>query len=857
MSAALWRFVEWRLRRAVPTHRLNAVLADLSEEHAEHERRDGVMRAGWWLFRESRSLAVSYRTRELQTWLASASQDLRFAARSVRHRPLRFAAAAGMLAVAIGLTTAMFTIVDALVLRPVPFTEAGQLATVLVGGSHGGPSPSQTVFRAWRNSGIFNGVEGATSDVFTIQTDSGELRRFVARVTPGVFDLLGGVRPLAGRLFGPDEGRAGSEDRVLVSEDLWRSAFRADPALVGRSIRIEQRAAIVVGILPSSFHFPDWQTLIWRADAFDAPGTLGPPVYVRFRTDVPRSDALHRATDVAHVADPKGTDGRWAQARDLSDQQVDKQYKQAVPILGIGVVLLFVVLCANVSSFQLAGVTARSREFATRAALGASRSRLVRQALIESALAGAAGIVCGIALAWSLLSLANVWLFDALQLHSLNAATLDLRALFVTSVFGLIATLAASLLPALLGTRVRQQTLQITDRSGTETPRARAAARALLVSQIALSCALLIGATLLARSFVILVNADRGFDIRNILVARVWMPATNTVDQPWRDMAGRRLQEEARAIPSVTLASWSYGTPPMGATSSTGPWLSDAPAAQPLTMDVYQFVVSDDFFSLYGIPIVRGRALESADPPGTVLVGERFAQLLWPGLDPIGRTFKPGKSPKAATVVGVVKEIRYPSLNQELDRPQFYTKFAGLLTNGTLSLKCAGSCPAEELVRQRLAKAVPGVEVYTVKTLESAYAREFARPRAAAGLAIAFAITALIAAATGLFSLLSHVVARRRREFGIRTALGASAAQVSRIVVRDALVVAVVGITLGAGAGAAIARTMRSFLYGVSAADPMAWVSVIIVLAATIALACWHPTRAAIRTNPLMLLRDE
>lgn len=857
MNAGIWRYVEWRLRRAVPVHRVGAILADLSEDYAFREKSDGALRASRWLLRESRSLAVAYRTRDLQTWAASVAQDTRFGVRSVRRRPARFLAAAGMLGLAIGLTTSMFTIVDALILRPVPFNEPGQLATVLVGGAHGGPSPSQSVFEAWRKSGVFAGVEGASSDVVSIETDNGELRRYVARVTPGVFDLLGGVRPLAGRLFGADEGRAGSEDHVLVSESLWRSAFHSDPALIGRTIRVKQRAAVIIGVLPSSFHFPDWETTMWQVDAFDAPQGSGPPVYVRFKADMPRLDALRRATDVAHEADPKGTADRWAQARDLPDQQVDKQYKQAAPILGIGVVLLFVVLCANVSSLQLAGVTARAREFATRAALGASRSRLVRQALIESALAGAAGIACGIGLAWGLLSLANVWLFDALQLHSLNAATLDLRAVLVTSVAGLIATLAASLLPALVGTRVQQQSLQITDRSGTETSRARAAARALLVCQIAFSCALLIGATLLVRSFVTLVNADRGFDNRNILVARIWMPASNTVDQPWRDLAGRTLQDEARAIPGVTFASWSYGTPPAGAATQTGPWLSDAPGAQPLKMEIYQFVVSEDFFSLYGIPIVRGRAFETADPSGTVLVGERFAQLLWPGVDPVGRTFKPGKSPVAATVVGVVKDIRYPSLNPDLDAPQFYTKFAGLLTNGTLSLKCAGACPDTEMVRQRLAKAVPAAEVYTVKTLESTYAREFARPRAAAGLAIAFAVTALIAAATGLFSLLSHIVARRRREFGIRTALGASAVQVTRIVVRDGLVVGLAGIAAGAIAGAAIARAMRSFLFGVGATDPATWISVIGLLILTIAAASWQPARTAIRSNPVMLLRDE
>jgi predicted lysophospholipase L1 biosynthesis ABC-type transport system permease subunit len=231
--------------------------------------------------------------------------------------------------------------------------------------------------------------------------------------------------------------------------------------------------------------------------------------------------------------------------------------------------------------------------------------------------------------------------------------------------------------------------------------------------------------------------------------------------------------------------------------------------------------------------------------------------MLWPGLDPIGRTFrKAGAAGPSVTVIGLVKELRFPSLDKTLDAPQFYVRLQGLLNIGTLSLRCAAGC-TDSLVRQGIERAYPGVDVSNVKTLQSAYAKELARPRAAAALAFVFAITALAAAAAGLFSLVSHAVARRRCEFGIRTALGASAFHVRRLVLREGLGLALAGLGLGTAAALVLARIASSFLFNVTAADPLSWLTVIALLAVTVAMALWHPARSAVRTNPVILLRDE
>jgi predicted permease len=866
MTGRLWRMVEARLRRTLPAHRADAVLTDLAEDYADRRQRTNTWRAALWLILESRSLSVAYRRRELQTWLSAVSQDGRYAVGSLRRRPLRFLAAVSLLAVAIGLTTAMFTVVDALSLRPVPFKAPDQLATLYMASDPsrgGGLPPVMAAFTALRQAHIFAAVEGVWFDVATVQTDAGEVRPSLSRVTPGIFDLLGGVRPLLGRMFDADDGSPGRDDRVLISETLWRESFHGDANVIGRTMTINRQPSVIVGVLPASFRFPNWNTAIWQAADFETPAAADPnvvpSVYVRYPADVPSAEVLRRATTVVRAAHaPYATLSVGASPLIVGER--DRAFEHATPILIGGVVLLFLVLCANVSSLQLAGVTARGREFATRSALGATRGRLVRQAFIESAVAGAGGVALGIGLGAVLVYAAQTWLLDPLSLHTLNAVDIDARTLAVTSVAGLIATLSAGVLPAAIGTQVDAGLSRLASRSATESPRARAAARVLLVCQIALSCTLLVAAVLSVRSFVKLVSADRGLDTRNIVVARIDLPESSygADRQPLRDMIKQAVTEQARAIPGVTYAAWSYGTPPSGATRFKGDFTPNVPGMSPVHMEPYVFRVDPDFFRLYEIPILRGRVFQATDPVATALVGERFAATLWPGLDPIGRTFSmAGSRPgPPVTVVGVVKELRFPSLDRTLDAPQFYTRLQGLLNMGTVSLRCSAEC-SETVVRQRLEAAYPGFEVYSVKTLESAYARELARPRASAGVAVAFAITALLAAAAGLFSLLSQVVARRRREFGIRAALGASAAQLRALVVRDGCGLVLIGVTLGSIVSLGLSQVAASFLFNMTTTDPWSWVAVFGALTLTAAAALSQPARAAVTTNPVLLLRDE
>ncbi len=784
------------------------------------------------------------------TWLDSVWQDLRYAVRTLLRRPAVAVAAIGMLALAIGITTAMFTVADALLLRPVPFREPDRLASIWMGNEHGGfTTVSPAVLRAWHDSPAFAAAESAVSDTSLIEVDGTVVARDIARVTPGVFDLLGGVRPIRGRLFNASDVRAGIDDRVLVSEDVWRTVYHADPALVGRTISIDREPLVVVGILPSSFRFPKWNTVIWRAVDVDVRGRLNakerPRAYVRFAPDMPRTDALRVAMEAARAADAANT-GLWPHVQPLAGLVLDPYYQRAVPVLAAGVVLVFFVLCANVTSLLLARMTTRRREFSMRSALGASRRRLIRQAFIESSVLAGTGVVVGLGIAAALISFSRAFLPGAILLRTLHPLNIDLRALAVTSLSGVVATLAAGLLPAWLGTAVNtDETLRVIDRGATETRATRAVTRTLIVGEIALACTLLVGATLLVRSFVNLVNTDRGLDAHDVIVATVTRPPS----------AARAIEEQLRALPGVQRVAWSYGLPPDGGSFSFGSWRSDVPGAPAVDLVVDRYDVGPDFFALYAIALLRGRTFQPSDPRGHVVIGERLARTLWPGLDPIGRSFT--FEQEHFRVIGVVREIHLPTLDASLDRPELYEPFGGNSNYASMSVRCGGSCPDAARVRQRIVAASPGIQVEEVRPVEDAYFEQLAQPRAAAALGFAFAGIAILAAAGGLFSVLSFAVSRRRREFGIRMALGASARQIRQLVLRDGIIVALTGIGIGMAAAAAVARTLASFEYGVKITDPASWLLVIGVLGGTTIAASWRPARQAARVDPVVLLREE
>jgi len=781
--------------------------------------------------------------------------------RRLRARPGLTLAVVAMLGLAIGLTTATFTVADALVWTPVPFRDPGRLTRIAMFDTHGGRTDvAPAVLAAWRRTPAFEAAEGAATATSIVETGRGPIVAASAQVSPGIFALLG-AQPLRGRLFDPTDGRAGTDDRVVISEPLWRSAFGGDPSIVGQRVSIDGARATVIGVMPAAFHFPEWTTALWMPLDFLAP----PPAFadrraqafVRLARGVPLADAMRDATSLARNADAAITAAMRATPLPVARSAGDASYWRALPALAGGVALVFVVLCANVCSLLLARLTARRHEVQLCTALGASRARLFKEVAIEHVLLGLAGVIAGMSVAWLFVTLARVFLPQAFLLRTLHAVDLDPRALLVAAAAGMVATMAAGLLPAWLGTRPDvSSSLSATERTSTETRTSRAVTRSLLIVEIALACTLLVGGSLLLRSFVNLATTDSGVHADGVLMTCISLSAKAFPDRAARMTAVSTLEDAVRALPGVQQVALSYGVPPDGgARHYYDDWLSDAPGARPLTLAVDSYEASTEFFDLYGIPILQGRGFHPDDPDDRAVVGDRFAATMWPGLNPVGHTFRFGR--RQLQVIGVAREIRFPSLEANRDRPEFYERLRDARGSFSINVRCAPQCPAEAVLRQTIADSVPRADVWKVAMVADAYREELARPRATAALASTFAIIAVLAAAGGLFSVLTYAVAGRRREFGIRAAIGASPRQIRRLVYRDAAIVAVAGTMLGIAASAASARAIAALQYGVRAWDPWSWTVVCALLVATTMLAGWRPARVAARVDPVELLRAD
>jgi putative ABC transport system permease protein len=792
--------------------------------------------------------------------------DLRHARRRMASRPLTSLLAVGMLALAVGIATAMFTLVDALLLRPVPFPDADRLARIAMRTDHsvfGAVSPA--VLRAWRDSGMFAAVEGTHKVTSVLETASRTVGRDTAFVTPGMLRVVG-ARPVLGRLFDEVEGRGGVEEIVLVAERLWRNALGGDRAILGSRIRIDGRPVVIVGVLPDTFRFPAWNTEIWRPIDYDAlPASLAgsrPIAHVKFALEIPEGDALRRAAHLAISLEPnigRGDGNVRASRWPLAGLSTSSYLSQATPFLAGGVVLVFLVLCANVCSLLLAQLGARAGEFGICAALGASRARLLRQAGTEALLLGGAGIVVGVGAAWLLLAAARSWLPESFLMQTLNPIDLDPRALLAASASGVAAILVAGLVPAWIGTRLgaaESARLRAESRGATESRLGRRFTRGLVVSEIALSCTLLLGTALLVTSFVRLASVERGLDAKGVVTA--WLATRPAPEGGSAGLAtpAAAIDAAIRTLPGVVKVVVSESTPPEGGDLHFGSrWLPDTPGANALDLGaVSDFSVSREFFDLYRIRLVRGRSFEAGEDPSHVVVGEQFALLMWPGLEPTGRSFTFEK--QRFEVVGVVNEIRYPSLEAGQDGPEFYRQSTPAGGQLRVSFRCDPVCPNLAIVRQKLLAVSDVRRIYTLGHLEDSYLGELSRPKAAAALATVFAGIGLLAAAGGLFSVLSYATARRRREFGIRASLGARPIELHRLVFAEGLRLALAGAALGGAAGWLLARALTSVLYQVTMADPAIWAAVFLLIALTTVLASWLPARRAAGVNPVELLRE-
>ncbi len=563
IQRALWRVIEWRVRRSAPAHSLT-ILGDLSEDFARRRASSSALASALWLLRETRSVTRAYRAHRHRTRLM-LGDDVRQAWKRLMSRPATPLLCALLLALATGLSTAMFSVVDALLLQPVPFKNAERLVKQTLHRSE------PDVMEEWRASGMFERVEAARLGPFTIQLEDGAAWRGTW-ITPGTLDLLG-VRPAHGRML---TSPVGPVPEVLLSDAMWAAAFGRDRTVLGRRILLAKVPAVVVGIMPASFQFPNSATVAWASFEPSAADVAPVTIFGRLRPGIPLSDADARTADIARRLAYISRSYRGVPPFErMGDEPLGILTRRALWLLFGGVAMVFLVLCANVNSLLLARLASRRREFGVCAALGAARGRLIRQTMAEHGFIGIAGVAGGLGVAWLLVSRVP----PAFLGQTLNPIDIDLRALTAASAIGFIAVMGAGLLPAWLGTRSDpMESLRRAGSSAAEGTGRGKAGMLLVVSEIALACSLLVGSAFLLQSFRNLVDADRGLDAAGVMHLRLSLREIAPVDPVRARVAreetlrhvqtarGQVVEAVATALsqwPSVGAVSFSQELPPV------------------------------------------------------------------------------------------------------------------------------------------------------------------------------------------------------------------------------------------------------------------------------------------------------
>jgi predicted permease len=813
--------------------------------------------------------------------LDSIAKDARFALRALRRSPGFSAAVVLTLALGIGASTSIFSIVHGVLLRPLPYAEPGRLVRIFEhsprGDDHNLVSPGN--YTSWREQARSFSVMGAHRGPYDISlVGAGEpVPVTTADITPSVMRVLG-VRAASGRAF-TMEDESGDGRSVMLSHGLWQRRFGADSAVIGRRITLDDAPYTVVGVMPAEFEYPAAGVDVWRpvtADVFDPNERRSHNWHVIARL-APGATLGTAAAEMRAIAGGLATEypqfmtGWGANVVSLGDDLV-AGVRPLLTVLLAGATLLLLVACANIANLLLARAVGRRREMALRGALGAGRGRLVRQLLTESVVVAVIGGALGVAAAWlmtrGLVSLAPE------DIPRLSAVRIDTTVL----AYALGTTLASGLLfglaPAVrlsTGGRATGQSLHAVLRASDERAGGarRGPARAiLLVAELAVSLVLLVGAGLLLRSAYRLAVVDYGYRPDGLVTAALDLPRARYDSTRKHVEFYEGLMDRVRQSPRVTgVAGTSEYLATSGAMTfsfaiegrpSTNP--SGREDAQPLR------VVTPDYFRVMGIPLRRGRAFEPRDragAPDVAIVNDSLARLLWPDADPVGsRISFVGASGPWLEVVGIVGDTRTNAADQA-PAPALFMPHAQKdwhwMSWMTLVVRTDDAVSAEAIggaVRAAVWQTDPQLPIHRVATVRELYRDSVARRRFATVLTGAFAAAALLLGMIGMYGVLSYAVLQRRREFGIRIALGAQASQVTGVVVREALAVAGIAVAVGTAAALLLTPLLRDLLFEVSATDPTVFAVVAVLVGGVAVLAAWIPARRATRIDPAATIRE-
>jgi len=811
--------------------------------------------------------------------------DVRYGLRMLSKSPGFTFIAVFALALGIGANTTIFSLINGLLLRPlVGVNEPERLVAVYTSdyssGLYGSSSyPDYADFRD--EAKAFEGLAAYTDAVASLTGDDEPQRLRGESVTGNFFKVLG-VRAAAGRTLVPEDERTASGNPVVViSHNLWQRRFNSDPSLVGRTITLDGRAHTVVGIAAENFrglHLgmpPEfWLPMPTPENEPEARGNRGLEIVGRLKADATVEEASAQLKTIfARLAQDfpdtnKGTLDRPDEPRPvtvLQERRTGPQQRKAISTLTgmlmamVGLVLL--IACANVANLLLARASARRREIAIRMALGSSRWRLVRQLLTESLCLALLGGLGGLLL--------TLWTSDFLPkfFPAEDAGGLDLsmdwRVLGFTLGLSLLTGILFGLAPALQASRPNLLSALKDDTGATEV---RGFGRfgmrnALVVLQVALSLVLLICAGLFMRSLRAASTADPGFKAENVLLARMELRGAEMKPEQGQ-IFFRQVQEGVSAIPGVRSASLMLVVPVSGGGMRRSVQIEGYEPKPNEDTELNANIVSPNYFATMGIPLVQGREFNTDDAagrPGVIIVNEELARRYFPGQNPLGKRIKTDSEGPYLEIVGVARNAKYRRLREE-PLPFFYTPLAQDYTGRmTLLVRTDGDDPLKVLpaVRSELKSLNKNVTLYGINTLSAHVNEALSADRMIAVLLSVFGGAALLLAAVGLYGVMSYAVARRTHEIGVRMALGAQGSDIMKLILRQGMILVLVGGAVGLAAAFAVTRLMSSLLYGVSTTDPLTFAGITVLLTGVALLACYIPARRATRVDPLIALRYE
>ena len=805
--------------------------------------------------------------------MQSFFRDIGFGARVLRKNPAFTIAAILTLALGIGANTAIFTVSNALLLRPFPYREPERLVSVSAKDQNkefGGTLLRYELLRDRNQS--FEGVAAFTTDNFNLIGRGEPLQVPIARVSANFFSLLG-VQPQLGRTFTEDEGRPEGKPVVMLSDSLWRSRFNGDPNIIGQMVTLDTTPHAIVGVLPANVQYPFvGEADIWTPRYFEyslmstqrlrmGVGYLGLLARMRPGTTLTSSEAelavLNRQYREENPNAPDA-DPNVVMTADSLREQVVADVRGKVLMLSAAVAVVLLIACANVTSLLLSRGLTRKREVAVRTALGASRRSVVQQLLTESMLvAGIAGAF-GIGLSWLATRALVRW--GAGQLPQGIPVGIDLRVLLFTVGISLLTGVVFGTVPALQLSRTDLQATLRDEGRGSSAGHGRVRMKSLLVvGQVALSLLLLVGAGLLLRSFGKLLQVDPGIDANNVLVMNVSLPTVKYA-KPEQQIAffDEMLRRES-ALPGVRSAAISAALPLSW--KRITPVLPEGQPEVPLSQRPFLDIeaISPQWFQTMRVPLRGGREFTNADnaqAPKVVIVNETFARRFWPNQNPLGKHVVVGRWPDAAEVIGVAADVKNKGLAQET-QAQLYLAFPQLPW-GNMNLLVRTTVPPLSMVsavRAQISAVDADQPVTDIKTVDELMDSSRAQPRFTMMLLSFFSAAALALAVIGIYGVLAYFVAERRVELGIRLALGADRRDIVRMVLKQGMVLVVSGIVIGLVAALIMSKLMASLLYNVGVRDGWTFVLAPLAFLGIALLASYLPARRATEVDPVEALR--